>query len=223
MNSLSLRLVRCHMKALTNTAIVLFGALALSAPAIADSPSFTYIELEYIAAGDFEISDGSLSASVDMDGFALSGSAELGIFLLQASRFELESETLFDSRLEDSISTLAVGLTFELPQTAVYGLVRARRDDLSVRGSLGGLVDEALEEDSVGLEAGVRVNLTDRFEVNANFGSPALDEGTSYGFGAQFFITKNLGINLRYSAIEVSDDDLEADLETTSASLRFTF
>lgn len=189
----------------------------------AKAPSFTYVEAEYIASGEFEISDGSLSAQVDMDGFALTGSVELGIFLLQASRFELESEELFDSNLEDSISTLAFGLTFALPQTAVYGLVRARRDELSVGGTLGGFVDEELEEDSVGLEAGVRFNVTDRFELNANIGSPALDEGTSYGFGAQFFITKNLGLNVKHSVLEVEDDDLEADLETTSVGLRFSF
>lgn len=203
--------------------LLLISALLWTPLANADSPSFTYVELEYIAAGEFDISDDSLSASVDMDGFALNGSVELGIFLLQASRFELESDTLFDSNLEDSISTFAVGLTFELPQSAVYGLVRARRDELSVKGSLGGLIDDSIEEDSVGLEAGVRVNLTDRFEVNANFGSPALDEGTSYGLGAQFFVTDNLGITVKYSAIEVDDDDLKADLETTSIGLRFTF
>ena len=210
-----------------NICSTLFATTALflgfTGHVFADSPSFTYVELEYVASGDFEISDGSLSATVDMDGFALNGSAELGIFLIQASRFELESETLFDSKLEDSISTFALGLTFELPQSAVYGLIRARRDELTVGGALGSAVDDELDETSVGLEAGVRVNLTDRLEVNANFGSPALDEGTSYGIGAQFMISKNLGINVKYNSIEVEDDDLSADLQTTSASLRFSF
>jgi len=189
----------------------------------AKAPSFTYVEAEYIAAGEFELSDGSLSADVDMDGFALSGSVELGMFLLQASRFELDSDTVFDSNLEDSISTLALGVNFKLPQTAFYGLVRARRDELSINGALGRLIDEELDETSVGLEAGVRVNLTNRFELNANLGTPALDEGTSYGVGAQFMLTDNLGLNLKYNVIEIEDDDLTADLQTTSASLRFTF
>lgn len=198
-------------------------ALLFSAIAAAEAPSFTYVELEYLASGDFEISDGSLSADVDMDGFAISGSVQLGAFLLQASRFELESETLFDSKLEDNISTLAVGLTFAFPQTAIYGLVRARRDELSIGGTIGEFVDDELDETSVGLEAGVRFNLTDRFELNANFGSPALDEGTSFGVGALFHVTDNLGIGVRYSSIEVEDDELTADLQTTSASLRYTF
>ncbi len=198
-------------------------ALTLNNSVFAKSPSFTYVELEYIASGDFEISNGSLSADVDMDGFALTGSAELGVILLQASRFELESDTIFDSNLEDSISTFAVGLTFELPQTALYGLVRARRDELSVSGALGGLVDEEVDEVSVGLEAGVRFNLTDRFELNANIGSPALDEGTSIGVGAQFMLTDNLGLNVKYNSLEVEADDITADLQTTSASIRFSF
>jgi hypothetical protein len=211
-------------QALYSLLIAVSGALFLaSSPAMADSPSFTYIEAEYVAAGDFDISDGSLSANVDMDGFALTGSVELGIFLIQASRFELESETLFDSNLEDSISTFALGLTFELPRTSVYGLARARRDELSVNGRLAGFVDEEIDETSVGLEAGVRVNVTNLLELNANIGSPALDEGTSYGVGAKFMLTNNLGLTLRHNVIEVEDDDLIADLQTTSVGLRLSF
>ena len=185
----------------------------------ADSPSFTYIELEYVASGDFEISDDTRSITVDMDGFALTGSAKLGIFLLQASRLELESEDVFDSQLEDSISTIGIGLTFDLPQTALYGLVRARRDELSISG----IFDEELNETSVGLEAGIRFNVTDRFELNANFGTPAGDQGTSFGIGAQFMITKNLGINLKHNSLEIEEEDLGADLQTTSVSLRYSF
>ena len=186
----------------------------------ADPPSFSYVELEYIAAGDFEISDGSLSVDVDIDGYALNASVELGIFILQASRFELESETVFDSNLEDSISTLALGLAFELPRTQVYGLIRGRRDELSLRG--GGF-DEDEDANSIGFELGARVNLTDWLEINANFGKPAVDEGDSYGVGAQFFITKNLGITLDFSSIEVEDDDITGKFDTTSVGLRYSF
>jgi opacity protein-like surface antigen len=112
-----------------------------------------------------------------------------------------------------------VGLAFELPQTQIYGLVRGRRDELS----LSGLFNEEDDADSVGLEAGVRVNLTDRFEINANVGSPALDQGTSYGLGAQFLITENIGLTLDFNSIEVEEDDLEAKFDTTSLGLRFNF
>jgi hypothetical protein len=156
-------------------------ALCANQTAFAESPSVTYVELEYTAAGDFEVSRDTLSANVDLDGFAVNAGVELGIFILQASRFELESEELLGSRCEDSISTIAVGLAFELPQTQLYGLVRGRRDELS----LSGIFNEE-EANSVGVETGVRFNVTDRFEINANIGSPAIDEGTSYGFGAQF-------------------------------------
>ena len=208
------------LTAIRTFAVALLG-LILNSTASADSPSFTYVEAEYIASGDFEVSRNALSASVDMDGFALNASAELGIFLIQASRFELESEELFGSNLEDSISTLAVGLTFELPQTAVYGLIRGRRDELSLRSD----VFDDIEEDgnSVGVEAGVRVNLTDRFELNANIGSPGLDEGTSYGVGAQFYLTKNIGLTFDYSSIEIEEDELTATLDTSSIGIRYNF
>lgn len=201
------------------TLFLIFSTLLASQLSYADSPSFTYLELEYIAAGDIEVSDGTLSANVDIDGFALNASVELGIFLLQASRFELESDEILGTNFEDSISTVAVGLTFELPQTAVYGLIRARRDELSVKG----LINEEEEGDSVGLEAGVRINVSDRLELNANIGSPALDEGTSYGIGAQFHITNNLGLTFDYSSIEVEEDDIVANFDTTSVGIRLNF
>lgn len=191
-----------------------------SVNAFADSPSFTYVELEYVAAGDINVSDGSLTVDVGLDGYALNLSAELGVLILQASRFELETDRILTSNIEDSISTLALGLAFELPQTQVYGLVRARRDELSLTG--GGF-DEDEEGDSVGLEAGVRINVTDRLELNANVGRPAVDEGNSFGVGAQFFITNNLGITFDYSSLEVEDDDISAELDLTSVGVRFTF
>lgn len=198
---------------------LLISALLANQTAFAEAPSFTYLELEYIAAGDFEVSSGSLSANVDLEGFALNASAELGVFILQASRFELESDELLGSRFEDSISTLAVGFAFELPQTQIYGLVRGRRDELT----LSGLFNEEEDADSVGVEAGVRFNVTNRFEINANIGSPALDEGTSYGIGAQFHVTNNIGLSLDFSSIEVEEDDIEANFDTTSIGLRFNF
>jgi len=144
----------------------------------------------------------------------------LGIFFLQASRFELESETVFDARLEDSITTLALGMTFELPRTQLYGLVRARRDELSI---VGGGLDEEDDGGVVGFEAGARVNITDRFEVNANLGVPSAEDGTSYGIGAQFFITKNLGITANLRSLELEDDDIDAKFDTTSIGLRYNF
>ncbi|MFT7525787.1 MAG: hypothetical protein ACI9LY_000927 [Arenicella sp.] len=198
---------------------LLLAALLTNQSAFAESPSFTYVELEYIASGDFQVSQDTLSANVDLDGFALNASAELGIFILQASRFELESDELLGSRFEDSISTIAVGLAFELPQTQIYGLVRGRRDELS----LSGLFNEEEDAHSIGLEAGVRFNMTDRFEINANIGSPALDEGTSYGIGAQFLVTQNIGLTVDFNSIEIEEDDIEANFDTTSLGLRFNF
>lgn len=195
----------------------LFGSLSH-----ADSPTFTYVELEYIANGDFAVTDESLSVDLGLDGYALNLSAELGIFLIQASRYELQSSKILDSNLEDSISTIALGLTFELPRTSVYGLIRGRRDELSLTG--GGF-DEDETGNTVGFETGVRINLTNRFEINANIGKPALDEGSAYGLGAQFFITENIGIALDFSSIEVEDEDedLSAKFDTTSIGLRYNF
>ena len=188
--------------------------------AYADSPSFTYVELEYVANGTFAVANDDLSVDLGLDGFALTGSVELGIFLLQASRFELESGKILNSNIEDSISSIAVGLTFELPKANVYGLIRGRRDELALTG--GGF-EEDEDLNSVGFEVGARINLTDRFELNANLGKPTLDEGSSFGVGAQFFMTDNLGITLDFNSVSAEDDDIKAEFDTTSLGLRFTF
>ena len=168
----------------------LIAGLMIYPSAKAEAPGFTYLELEFVASGDIEVNDGNLSVDVDMDGYALNASAQLGFFLLQASRFELETDEIFGANINDSISTLALGVAFKFPQTSVYGLVRGRRDEFDLSG--GGL-NEELDGNSVGVEAGVRFSLTDRFEINANIGSPALEEGTSFGIGAQFSCYKKFG------------------------------
>jgi hypothetical protein len=202
------------------TTLVTVTALLLSFTVRADSPSFTYVGLEYVASGNFDITDGSTSVDVDLDGFALTGSVELGIFFLQASRFELESEKIFGGNIEDSISTIALGLTFELPQTQIYGLVRARRDELSLRVA-------GFEEDEdvgvVGGEVGARINLTDRFEINGSIGKPDADEGTSYSVGAQFFITDNIGLTLDARKLEAEEDGIEGSFDTVSFGVRASF
>jgi len=194
--------------------------LLFTSVAHADTPSFTYLEAEYIASGDISVSDDSLSVSVDTDGYALNASVELGIFILQASRFELEGDALFDSKLKDSISTAAFGLAFALPQTKLYGLLRARKDELSLTGAG---FDENEDGSSVGYELGARVNLTDRFEVNASFGAPSIDEGSAYSVGAQFFITNNVGITFDHTSLELEEDDITAEIDTTSLGVRFSF
>jgi len=202
------------------TLIAISTSVLWCAPSLADSPSFSYVGFEYVASGNFDISDGRTSVDIDLDGFALTGSVELGIFFLQASQFELESEDILGGNIEDSITTLAAGVTFELPQTQVYGLIRGRRDDISLRA--GGFSEDE-DFGFVGVEAGVRVNLTDRLELNANLGVPSADDGTSFGAGAQFFVTDNLGITLDFRRLEAEEDDIEAEFDTTSIGVRFSF
>jgi len=75
----------------------------------------------------------------------------------------------------------------------------------------------------VGAEVGVRFNLTDRFEINANIGKPSTDEGDSFGVGAQFFITDNFGITADFRSIEAEQDDIIVEFDTTSIGVRYTF
>lgn len=205
-----------------NKLLATIALLIVSSNALAAPPSFTYIGAEYIPSGEIEVVDGSLRFNVDATGYAINGSAELGIFFIQASRTELESEDdLFGLKAEDSSTSLALGLTFELPQTQVYGLIRGRYDEFEA--SLGDLINEEDDGGIIGGEVGIRINVTNFLEINANAGKPSTDEGTSYGFGAQFFVTQNLGITVDLRSIEAEQDDIRAKFETTSVGLRYTF
>jgi opacity protein-like surface antigen len=203
-----------------NRLLLTGGLLLSSANALADSPSFTYIGAEYVPSGEIELQDGSLNFNLDASGYAINASLELGIFFFQASRTELESdEEIFGTRAEDSSTTLAAGLTFELPQTQIYGLVRGRYDQFETSG----LISKEDDGGIIGGEVGVRINITNFLEINANVGKPSTDEGSSYGVGAQFFVTDNLGITLDLRSIEAEQDDITATFETTSVGLRYTF
>lgn len=195
--------------------------LILSWQTQAKSPSFTYVEAKFITSGDIDVSDGNLNVDVDLDGFAISGSVELGPLFFQASRFELESDDLFGgANIEDSITTLAVGFAFDLPQTKLFGLIRARRDELSL--TAGGF-DEDADVAFVGVEVGARFNVTNWLELNANVGKPSTETGESFGVGAQFFVSKNLGITVNFNTIEAEEDDISASFDTSSVGLRYTF
>lgn len=201
--------------------LILSSSLMIaSVTAMADSPSFTYIGAEYVPSGEIEAQDGSLKFNLDASGYAIHASVELGIFFIQASRTELESDkAFFGIKAEDTSSTLAAGLTFELPQTQIYGLVRGRYDEFE----LSGLRDDKDDGGIIGGEVGVRINVTNFLEINANVGKPSTDEGSSYGIGAQFFVSEHVGITFDLRSIEADQDDIKAKFDTTSIGLRYTF
>lgn len=204
----------------THVLLLTVFCLTIAEASLAKVPSFTYVEAEFITSGNFEVSADGLSVDVDTDGFAVTGSLELGIFFVQASRFELDGDAIFDTEIEDNISAIAAGVTFELPRTQLFGLVRVRQDQLRASGPL---FDEEDDLTFFGVEVGARVNLTERFEINGNIGVPSADSGSSFGVGAQFFITDHIGITANFRRIEAQDSDIEAEFDTTSIGLRWSF
>jgi len=113
--------------------IIFVSLLLVSANLRAEAPSFSYVGAEYVASGSFKASSGSLSADLDSNGFAVNGSLELGVFFIQASRLELDNDEVLGIESDSSFTSAAIGLTFELPQTQVYGLVRAQQAEQSAR------------------------------------------------------------------------------------------
>lgn len=67
--------------------IVAAMVAALGQPALADAPSFNYVQFDYIVSGDTEIKSGGVSESLDLQqGLGLNGAFEIGDFAFVMGR-----------------------------------------------------------------------------------------------------------------------------------------
>ena len=67
------------------TSVFAVAALAgaISQTAMAEAPSFNYVQFDYVVSGDSEISEGGVSESFDLEqGFGLQGGFEIGDYVM---------------------------------------------------------------------------------------------------------------------------------------------
>ncbi len=172
--------------------------LALAAPALADTPSYNYVQ------GSFQkvdLDDGGLGLDVDGDGFGIGGSFEV------ADNWHVfGGYSTIDFGFGIELNQLSVGAGYHTDTSATtsmfadLSLIRAEVD----AGSFG-----SEDESGFGLRVGVRSNLTDKVEAEGNIAYVDLGDGgdgTSVGGAIWYGFTKAFSLGLFANADEDAFD-----------------
>lgn len=180
--------------------------LLLTFPAMAQGPSFNFVEVGYISA-EIDVGNG---VDVDGDGYDLGGSFEIGE---KTFVFVGYADIGFDFSVD--LKQLQVGLGWHtaITQTAdIFARVAYVDAEISARGF--GSVDES----GYGLGIGVRNDVSDLIELYGeiayvDLGSDA--DSTAFGAGIYFNITEAFALGLGAS--------FEDDATSYGVSGRFYF
>ena len=172
--------------------------------AFADAPNYSTVEFGYMS---IKIDDGPTP-----DGNFIDGSAELNknIFV-EAGHSAVKkkiSNYYYSETLEQKITYLGLGVKQDInDSTSLYGNLDVIKVDMGDEDDDGSLV-----------EAGIRSNVTNNFELFASLLSAKAfdDSATELGIGAAFMFTPNVGLALRTA----QDDDKNV---TSTLGVRFAF
>lgn len=175
---------------------ILVGALvlALAAPALADTPSYNYVQ------GSFQkvdLDDGGLGLDVDGDGFGIGGSFEV------ADNWHIVG----------GYSTIDFGFGVDLNQLSIGGgyhtdisTTTSLFADLSlVRAEVDAGPFGSQDESGFGLRVGIRSNLTDKVEAEGNIAYVDLGnggDGTSVGGALWYGFTESFSAGILAGAEE---------------------
>ncbi len=163
------------------------AAVALTVPALAEQPSYNYIQGGYQRIDV----DGGPVADFDGDGFGLGGSFEIGE----------------NWHVNAGYSTVDFGFGVDLNQANVgFGFHTGISENTSFFADLSWLRAEAdagglgsASDDGYGIAIGLRSNLTDNFELAGHLAYADLGDGadgTSVGAAAWYNFNKSFAIGL---------------------------
>ena len=184
---------------------ILLLAVVLATPAIAETPSFTFVQAGYQWM-DIKTGGGD---NIDVDGWGIGGSLELGDNLFILASFargdmgfgidldETQAGIGYHTDFSDSTAFFAT-LTYAKVDASSDGFSSVSEDgygaSIGVRSNASDLVEVAIAISYVDLGHGsnttsvgteVMFNLTDRFAIGANLNYD--DDATSYGGSARFY------------------------------------
>ena len=180
------------------TSVFAVAALAgaISQTAMAEAPSFNYVQFDYVVSGDSEISEGGLSESFDLQqGFGLQGGFEIGDYVMVMGRhmsLDYEDDLGFalgeaDNAAFNDMTFIGVGAHLPVADMVdIYGAVGFSRPTFI--GFAG---------EGYGLEVGARAN----FEM----------------------VTASLWYNMGETDTKVGTDSLDIDPELLGLDVAISF
>ena len=186
----------------------LIGALLLSsAAALADGPSYSYIQAAYQEV-DVDVGNGF---DADGDGYAVGGSVELNDnWFVFAGYSSIDLESVID------FNTWTAGAGYHAPITAGKTDWFASLAYIDAEADAGGF--GSADDSGFGIEAGIRSMLNEQFELYGSIGYSDLGDGadgTAFGAGFWYTVTGNLALGLGASVGE--------DVTSYGAGIRLYF
>lgn len=211
--------ISVERKSIGMLAVLVFCLLFVGEQAAAAVPNYKYAELAY-GTGDLDISVSGLgSVDIDQDGFELEGSFSLEDLLwIFGSYADISGD---EQGVDLDIETIGLGLgvIFQPGEsTTIDVAVIFRKDEAS---SLGLSADV----EGLGAAAGVRSNITPRFELFGRLGylSEEYEGAIVADLGAVWNINDRFGISASYERLESDEQGVDIQLNQFQLGGRVKF
>lgn len=199
----------------TLIAIALIGT---STSAFADSPNWDKIQASYIET-DIET---PIDEDITMDGYAVAGSLSLTDSIFVLANFDsVGDESDFGDVDLDSLNA-GIGFNHGITEsTDVFATVTYEK--LELVGSVDDLGSESFDESGYGAGVGIRSMITDFFELSVKADYLDIDDenGIRYDASAFFHLTSNLSLGVGYKLYDL--DEIDQDVDTVAATVRYSF
>ncbi len=159
--------------------------------------------------------------SLDLDGFGVTGSAELGDMFFISASFDATSgdETLMDTRFDVDSDTTTLGLGFHSAINDKLDFVAGfAKSSADISVAVDGFGEFDGDADAYLYSVGLRGMAAESVELFANAIYVDADEGesdTAFNIGGQYYLTPALSIGMALQSADESD--------TTSLFARFSF
>lgn len=200
-------------------AVTLLGSTAVWSKA----PNHTFVEAVF-STGEIDLGVSGLgSVDIDQDGFKLEGSVQaLDQLVVRGSWSTLSGD---EGPVDLDTDTLVFGTAWLYPASDTTHLelgLEYRIDDLKVDIGGGSESDDA---NGLGVTAGVRSNLGDRFELFARASclTGDYDGGVALDAAATFFVTERFGITAGFEYLDLDDEGVSLTLTQVQIGGRVTF
>lgn len=199
----------------TLIAIALIGT---STSVLAESPNWDKIQASYIET-DIET---PIDNDITMDGYAVSGSLSLNESIFILANFDSVGDESDFGDVDLDSTNAGLGFNHGLTEsTDIFATVTYEK--LQLTGSVDDLGSESFDESGYGAGVGIRSMVTDFLELSVKADYLDIDDENAmrYDASAFFHLTENLSLGVGYKLYDL--DEIDQDVDTMSASVRYSF